>query len=81
MRSVGKPVVMAKNTGFDEIITENNIGCLIDYTAEGFAKGLNSLVEQKDNWNSMSEKMKQLYNTQYSWTEMEKRIINLYSGI
>lgn len=78
---LGKPVVMAKNTGFDEIITENNIGCLIDYTAEGFAKGLNSLVEQKDNWNSMSEKMKQLYNTQYSWAEMEKRIINLYSGI
>ena len=78
---LGKPIVMAKNTGFDEIITDNNIGCLIDYSPEGFAKGVNELIAQKDNWQTMSEKMKELYAEQYSWAEMEKRIIKLYSEI
>lgn len=32
---LGKPIVMAKNTGFDEIIEENNIGCLIEYSKSG----------------------------------------------
>lgn len=78
---LGKPLVMAKNTGFDKIITENNIGCLIDFTPEGLAEGLEYLVEQKENWNAMGERMKQLYATQYSWAEMEKRIVKLYSEI
>lgn len=78
---LGKPIVMAKNTGFDEIITDNNIGCLIDYSPEGFAKGVNELIAQKDNWQTMSERMKTLYDEQYSWAEMEKRIIKLYSEI
>ena len=78
---LGKPVIMAKNTGFDEIITENKIGCLIDYTQDGLANGLNKLYEQRDNWVAMGKKMQELYHNKYSWAEMEKRLIALYDGL
>ena len=78
---LGKPVIMAYNTGFDEIIKKNNIGCLIEFDESGLSNGLNNLIQQKDEWLSMSERMKKLYEEQYSWTEMERRLVELYSGI
>ena len=76
---LGKPVVMAKNTGFDEIIEENNVGCLIEYSEEGLAFGFNNLYEQKDNWENISSRMKELYKNSFSWAEMERRLGEIYS--
>ena len=78
---LGKPVIMAYNTGFDEIIKKNNIGCLIEFDESGLSNGLNILIKQKDEWLSMSERMKKLYKEQYSWAEMERRLIELYAGL
>ena len=78
---LGKPVVMAHNTGFDEIIENNKIGCLIEFSEEGLSKGLNKLIDVQDEWDSMSVRMKKLYNEQYSWSEMERRLVNLYTGM
>lgn len=78
---LGKPVIMAKNTGYDEIVTENEIGCLIDFTEEGLAQGLNKLYRQIDSWDAMGKRMQELYQSKYSWVEMEKRLIALYAGI
>ena len=78
---LGKPVIMAKNTGFDEIVTENDIGCLIDFTEEGLALGLNKLYEQKDRWDAMGKRMQELYHSKYCWTQMEKRLVALYARI
>ncbi len=78
---LGKPVVMARNTGFDEIIENKHIGCLIDFSEKGFSDGMNQLVSHKDEWASMSEQMKKLYKEQYSWDEMERRLLKLYAGL
>lgn len=78
---LGKPVIMARNTGFDEIIENNKIGCLIEFDEIGLSMGLNKLIGQKDEWSLMSERMKQLYKEQYSWAEMENRIIELYDSL
>ena len=78
---LGKPVIMAYNTGFDEIIKKNNIGCLIEFDESGLSNGLNNLIQQKDEWLSMSERMKKLYKEQYSWAEMERRLVELYTSI
>ena len=77
---LGKPVIMAYNTGFDEIIKKNNIGCLIEFDENGLSIGLNNLIQQKDEWLSMSERMKKLYEEQYSWAEMERRLVELYTN-
>ena len=78
---LGKPIVMAHNTGFDEVIEKNRIGCLIDFSEKGLSDGLNQLIYHKNEWTAMSERMKQLYKEQYSWTEMKKRILKLYMGL
>jgi glycosyltransferase involved in cell wall biosynthesis len=78
---LGKPVIMAKNTGFDEIIEEHHIGCLIEYSTEGLERGLNSLYDQKEHWPEVRQRMKELYNDQFSWAEMERRLTKLYEEL
>lgn len=78
---LGKPVIMVKNTGMTEVVKDNNIGVLIDYSEEGFKEGIDKLISEKADWASMSERMKKLYKDKYSWTEMEKRLINLYAEL
>ena len=78
---LGKPVMMVKNTGMSTVVKDENIGVLIDYSKEGFIKGAEELVAKKDEWISMSQRMKKLYKEQYSWDEMEKRLLILYSQL
>ena len=78
---LGKPVIMVKNTGMSEVVKDNNIGVLIDYSEEGFKEGIDKLISEKADWASMSERMKKLYKDKYSWTEMEKRLIDLYAEL
>lgn len=78
---LGKPVVMAHNTGFDEIIKGNDIGCLIEFSENGLSMGLNKLIDAKGEWPAMGQRMKKLYREQYSWAEMERRLIELYAGL
>lgn len=76
---LGKPVVMASNTGFDEIIYRNNIGVLIDYSKEGLKKGLIEL-SAKD-LQEMGRKSKKLYDNLYSWDLMEEKLIKMYKDL
>jgi glycosyltransferase involved in cell wall biosynthesis len=78
---LGKPVIMVKNTGMSQVVESNNIGVLIDYSKEGFAFGVNKLIEMKDNWCSIGDKMKELYRNQYCWDEMERRLIQTYAEL
>lgn len=76
---LGKPVIMVKNTGMSNVVSDSNIGVLIDYSKEAFIKGVDQLMEQKSQWKVMSEQMQRLYKEQYSWEEMERRLLKLYA--
>lgn len=78
---LGKPVIMAKNTGMDEVVNINDVGIVIDYTTESFKEGLTNLSRRRDEWEAMSFRMKELYKNNYSWNEMEKRLISTYNEI
>lgn len=78
---LGKPLIMVKNTGMSEIVRDNNIGVLIDYSSDGFKEGLIKLISKKNEWKHMSSTMKNLYKEKYSWEVMEKRLIDLYENI
>lgn len=78
---LGKPVVMVKNTGMSQVVENNGVGVLIDYSKDGFVSGINKLIEMKDNWHSIGEKMKELYKDQYCWDEMERRLIQIYAEL
>ncbi|OAS21871.1 glycosyltransferase family 4 protein [Paenibacillus oryzisoli] len=78
---LGKPLIMAKNTGMDAIIEKNGFGEVIDYNQESLEKALMKLVERKKEWGEASTQMKNLYRDKYSWDEMEVRLINIYRNI
>lgn len=75
---LGKPLIMAKNTGMDEIVTQYEIGEVIEYNSQSFKQALEKLVSRRDKWDSISLKMKNLYRKEYSWEEMERRLLNIY---
>jgi len=78
---LGKPLIMVKNTGMDDVVTENRIGEVIDYNIDSLKNGIKEIVDRKAEWEELSQRMKSLYNKNYNWNEMEKRILDLYEGI
>lgn len=78
---LGKPIIMARNTGFDEIIESNHIGCLIEFDENGLSMALNKMIDGKDAWAYVGDRMKRLYKEQYSWLEMERRLVALYNNL
>ncbi len=78
---LGKPLIMVKNTGMSQIVKDNNIGELIDYTAESFENAITNLINRKAEWNEISVKMNKLYSDSFSWEIMEKRLIKLYDNL
>lgn len=78
---LGKPLMMVKATGMSQVIQREKIGVLIDYSENGFLKGLDQLISIKDEWGKIGQREKELYNELYSWKIMEGRLIELYDSI
>ena len=78
---LGKPVIMVRGTGMSEIVEETAIGELIEYSGEGFADGVNRLIARKDEWHTIGYRMKEIYQNQYCWDEMERRLVSMYTEI
>lgn len=75
---IGKPLIMARNTGMDDVVEQYNIGEIIEYNLESLENGIENLIKRKSDWPEISRNMKELYEVKYSWKKMEKRLINLY---
>lgn len=78
---LGKPVIMVRDTGMSDVIERNNIGVLIDYSEEGFGKGLFELIDKKSDWGRMKSDMQRLYMEEYEWTIMSDRLLELYASL
>ena len=76
---LGKPLLMCRDTGWNELFERENIGCLIEYSIEGIERGLDELYNNKEKWPEMSQRAVALYNTEYSWEIMKERISKIYS--
>lgn len=78
---LGKPLIMVKGTGMSTVVKDEDIGVLIKYSEEGFAKGVEEIVAKKGEWKMIEQRMKRLYKEKYSWEIMEKNLIELYAGL
>lgn len=76
---LGKPVIMAKGTGMSEIVEREGIGVVVDF--DKVDEGLIRIKDMKPQWDSLAQKARELYDNDYSWAEMEKRLIELYKEI
>ena len=78
---LGKPLIMAHNTGMDVVVDKEKIGITIDYSKEGFNAGLNSIIELKEKWPEIAKREMDLFVSKYSWNIMEKRLHELYEQL
>lgn len=75
---LGKPIIMVKGTGMSDVVEKYDTGVLIDYSEEGFLEGISKMLERKNEWEIMSQRMKELYKRKYSWQTMKKKLTDLY---
>ena len=52
--ALGKPIIMFANTGMDIVVRENQIGAVCDPTNDGIVCAIQSLISQKESWNSIT---------------------------
>lgn len=80
-----KPLIMMKNTGMDQYVTQFDLGVVIDGNKSSFRgkfnKAIDELISRKDEWDSMGERGYELYQEEFSWGEMERRLLNLYEDL
>lgn len=76
---LGKPIIVAKNTGIDEMIEFNNCGLAVDYSEEGFKNAL-ELLKNNDLRTEQGENGKRIYEEKYSWGAMEKKYEEIYDN-
>ena len=78
---LGKPLIMIKNTGMSEIVSQYKIGEVIDYNKFSLEKGIKNLANKKNEWQQIKKIENELYEKKYSWEIMSKRLKNLYSEL
>ena len=76
---LGKPLIMVKGTGMSEIVEQNDIGCVADYTKLNDA--FLQIASRKADWRKMATTEKDLYEKYFSWETMQKRLLDLYKHI
>lgn len=76
--ALGKPMIMAKGTGMSSIVEKYDLGETIEYNIEGLEKAIDNLIQRKTEWQDIGKKEKKLYESCYSWKEMESRIKRIY---
>lgn len=80
---LGKPIIVAKGTGMDTLVTKYKLGFIVDY---GDESQLEAVLKEIEHWdikerNKFSERVKQTYLENFAWEIMEERLINLYNEI
>lgn len=77
---MGKAIIVAKNTGMDKIVEEENMGYTIDFDQQDLSELLTHISNNRE---ELYEKSLNAYHAykKYSWEEMKKRLILLYEEL
>lgn len=76
---LGKPIIMARNTGLDYILEKYEIGYVIEYNYRALEKLLDSFSMEELAKNK--EKRQMLFDEKFSWSIMAQRLKSLYASI
>jgi glycosyltransferase involved in cell wall biosynthesis len=79
---LGKPVVAAAGTNFDQIITRHECGLVVEYgDVEQLEIALTTLADDPQLRSRLGENARKAYESTYNWTEMESRLLALYGTL
>ena len=79
--ALGKPVIVCKGTGIDQVVEQNNIGIVINYDVNEFYKAVRFLKENPQLCSEMGARARMLYDNKFSWKLMEKVLLDAYSEV
>ena len=79
--ALGKPLLMFKGSGMSEIVEKEHLGAVMEPTFESLESGLNEIENLICTDKMMKDRMKGLFEEQFSWSIMEKRLAALYEQI
>lgn len=81
---LGKPLMMIKGTGMSEMVKRYNLGEVIDLKKAKFSiefnKAIQNLLNVK-NYNAVSKSANNLYFHKFTWSVMEKRLLQGYANL
>ncbi|MFT4186378.1 MAG: glycosyltransferase family 4 protein [Micrococcaceae bacterium] len=76
---LGKPIIVANDTGIDQDVIKNSAGITSDYNTESFKEAVNNMFDI--DLVELSKHSNKVFNEKYSWTIMEKKLLSIYNDI
>ena len=77
---LGKPIIVARGTGVDEMVSGTGSGIEIEYSEESFREALFLLRDNPEKAAEMSGKARAAFSG-YSWETMRGRVTGIYRGL
>ena len=83
---LGKPLIMLNDTGMDKWVSEYGLGAVIkgdtsDEFRVEFSRAVDELIARRNEWQTIAETERKLYNERFSWEIMEQRLLTMYDEI
>lgn len=78
---LGRPIIVAPDTGMDEIVLEHDMGYVIDYSEEAFEALLERLLKAPPAELEAKGRNAAKAYPKYSWPVMKQRLIGLYQEL
>lgn len=76
--ALGKPLIVCKGTGIDEIVNIHNIGNVINYSSKEFYDSIYQFKNNKKLCETIYKTSRSLYENEYNWSIMKSRLIRCY---
>lgn len=77
---LNKPIIVARNSGVDQLVEEREIGIVTDYRLEDFRQKVISLAQDEEKIEAIKENLEAAY-PEYAWEEMVERVDSLYKKV
>lgn len=75
---LGKPIIVAENTGMDEIVRSQGLGEVAAYSRKSFESACLKLIRERERWPELAKRAQSCYSEHYSWSIMKERLLTLY---
>ncbi|WP_343231601.1 glycosyltransferase [Thermus brevis] len=81
--ALGKPILVARGTGMDTLVEEEELGYVVDYVSPS---DVEKALEEIASWGpekrkAFAQRTQSLFKERYSWEEMARRLLKLYGEV
>ncbi len=77
---LGKPTVMVRNTGVDDLVEQERTGLVIGRSLQELERALKEIADTLPAWRAEAPRMQALFRENYSWEKMERRLLRIYES-